>query len=152
MFVLAALFIFLSFGWADPAFALQEHPPPEGLIAHQLAHLFFAGAMVVFAYRLRLSGLAERPHWRYLKWAAYSLAFWNVWALGGHIFTRLAAREIFLSWQEGLHYCYRWLRIEGPLEFFYFVFKNDNVFALAAFYLLYRGLSRLEALLKEGGE
>ncbi len=144
--------IFLVLCWAPPGLALQEHPPPEGFIAHQLAHLFFAGAMVVFAHRLRLTGLAKRPHWNRLRWAAYCLAFWNLWALLGHFLTRIAVKEALFSWQEGLHYCCRHLLIERPIEFFYFIFKNDNIFALAAFYLIYRSVSRIEALLKEGHE
>ncbi len=142
--------VFWVLVWTSPGWALQEHPPPEGFIAHQLAHLFFAGAMVVFAYRLQTTHLSQRPHWNHLRWAAYCLAFWNLWAFLGHLLTHVAVREALFSWQEGLHYCYRHLLIERPAEFFYFVLKNDNVFALAAFYLIYRGVSRIETLLREG--
>ncbi|OAG27776.1 hypothetical protein [Thermodesulfatator autotrophicus] len=47
-----------------PLWALQVHPYPEGLIAHEIAHLFFAFAMAFSAYRIKKMRLSRRPHWR----------------------------------------------------------------------------------------
>ncbi|MDX1708368.1 MAG: hypothetical protein R3274_07195, partial [Desulfobacterales bacterium] len=49
---------------AEPAFATQAHSAPEGLYAHQLAHVFFIISMGVLIYWLRARQLVRSAGWR----------------------------------------------------------------------------------------
>ena len=144
--------VFLFFLEAGKVWAFQEHPSPEGLIAHELAHLFYAGAMILFAYRLKVTGLSQRPHWNYIRWAAFLLVFWNIWAFIGHLLEVITTPHIVPVPKPGeiIHYCQRKLVISSIKDLAYFIFKNDNIFALIAFYLIFLGVNRMERILKEG--
>ena len=56
----SSIFIILFFilGSVEQAFALQTHGGPEGLYAHQLAHLLFIICMGIFAYRIHRTNQA----------------------------------------------------------------------------------------------
>ncbi len=138
----------LLFLASEKAFALQVHPHPEGLIAHQVAHLFFAFAMGLFAYRIKKMGLLARPHWNHLFLAAILLIFWNLWAFCGHLVALKISAEVILPQEGHYHFCQKSLLVKGPWELLFYLFKYDNLFTLPAFYLIYRGLSRIEALLR----
>jgi len=132
-----------------PLWALQVHPHPEGLVAHEIAHLFFAFAMTLFAYRIRKMSLSKRPHWRYLQLAAALLVVWNLWAFWGHLITLKISPEVFFPKEGGdYHFCQKKILIQSWKEFLFYVLKNDNIFTLPAFYFIYRGISRMEALLR----
>ncbi len=149
----AWLVVFL-FSWLWPAYswALQTHKAPEGFIAHQLAHIFFFGAMLLFSYRLKRVGLTQRPHWNLIRWGALLLGIWNLWAFAGHMVEHLLPESVFLGGPGGAetHYCRKHLLIAGWPELAYFILKNDNLIAVPAFYLIYKGLKRLNRLLQEG--
>lgn len=133
-----------------PVWAIQEHPYPEGFIAHQLAHIFFMGAMLLFVYRLRKTGLAQRPHWNKLCLAAVILAVWNVWAFGGHLVSLRITPDVFLP-QGGhieQHFCQKGLVIKGVWEILYLIFKNDNLLTIPAFFLIYSSVQKMERLLR----
>ncbi len=133
----------------SPAWALQEHPAPEGLIAHQIAHLFFMGAMLLFIYRLKKTGLAKRPHWGKLRWAALILAVWNIWAFCGHLVSLRLDPQVFMPPLGPItHYCQAQISVQGLKEVLYIVFKNDNVLTLAAFFLIYSAVNKMERLLR----
>ena len=131
-----------------PAFALQVHPHPEGLIAHLIAHLFFAFAMGLFAYRIKKMDLLKRPHWRYLFYAGILLVIWNFWAFAGHLVALQIPKEAFLAPEKHEHFCRQSFSIKNYWELFYYLLKNDNLFTLPAFYFIYRALSRMESLLR----
>ena len=134
-----------------PAFALQVHPHPEGLIAHLIAHPFYAFAMGFFAHRIKKMNLLIRPHWRYLFYAAILLVIWNLWAFAGHLVALKIPSDVFLPPATGKHkhfFCYQSLSVRSYREFFYYLLKNDNLFTLPAFYFIYRALSRMESLLR----
>jgi len=55
---------------SEPALATQAHNAPEGLYAHQLAHVFFIISMGVLIYWLRERKLVQAVGWRYIQYAA----------------------------------------------------------------------------------
>ena len=75
LFRLSALAV--AAGWLVPAAALavQEHGAPEGLYAHQFAHLFFLASMGLLIYWLRQRQLVRQAGWRYIQYAALLLHF-----------------------------------------------------------------------------
>ena len=49
------------------ALAFQSHPAPEGLYAHQFAHVFFLIAMIFLAYWLEYNKLTLHRGWRLIQ-------------------------------------------------------------------------------------
>ncbi len=70
--------------WARPAWAVQVHPAPEGLIAHMLGHVLFTAAIVYFLYLLYRHPPGDRPGWKYLKWSLIFFLLWNIDAFTVH--------------------------------------------------------------------
>ncbi|MDD2604787.1 MAG: hypothetical protein PHF66_08260, partial [Desulfobacteraceae bacterium] len=79
---------------ADPALATQTHGEPEGLVVHQIAHLFFLLSMGTLAYWIQARGLSRQRAWRLIRYAAIMLMVWNTDAFLAHLLdeqTRLIA-------------------------------------------------------------
>lgn len=66
------------------AAAFQSHPGPEGLYAHQLAHIFFILAMAFLAYWLQVNGFTRERGWRLIQVSCLLLILWNLVAFTGH--------------------------------------------------------------------
>ncbi len=81
----------------DHAWALQVHPPPEGLIAHQLAHAFFAATMAVLAYWLQVNRFVRERGWRLIQISCLLLLLWNIDAFAGHWIGLYVPNEVFVG-------------------------------------------------------
>ena len=127
---------------AEPAFATQAHSAPEGLYAHQLAHIFFIISMGVLIYWLRARQLVQFDGWRYIQYAALFFILWNVDAFIVHLLEeQLAVIEIqqIKPWQ---------INITAPnhskaLVWLYYFAKFDHLLCVPALLFLYFGLRRL---------
>jgi hypothetical protein len=64
--------------------AIQSHGDPEGLHAHQMAHIFFAFAMGLLIYWLRKRRLVAQQGWRFIQYGALLFIAWNLNAFVGH--------------------------------------------------------------------
>jgi hypothetical protein len=141
--------IIQSAGWigailmmAEPAFATQAHSAPEGLYAHQLAHIFFIISMGVLIYWLRAHRLVTSAGWRYIQYAALFFILWNLDAFVVHLLEeQLALIEIqrINPWQ---------IQITAPnypkaLVWLYYFAKFDHLLCVPALLFLYFGLRRL---------
>jgi hypothetical protein len=123
-----------------PALAIQPHGPPEGFYLHQIAHLVFIGALIVFIYKLAQEVKKHRS-FRLLAWACGLLVLWNLDCLVGH----LSALPIStLDFIHAGHLNQR-LVMSGPSHWIYYVASLDNVILLPAAYIFYRGLKALIA-------
>jgi hypothetical protein len=127
---------------AEPAFATQAHSAPEGLYAHQLAHIFFIISMGVLIYWLRARQLVRSAGWRYIQYAALLFIFWNLDAFTVHLIEeQLAAIEIerINPWQIKI------TANNNPmaLVWLYYVAKLDHLLCVPALLFLYFGLRRL---------
>jgi hypothetical protein len=71
--------------FTEPAFATQAHSAPEGLYAHQLAHIFFIISIGVLIYWLRERKLVQAVGWRYIQYAALFFILWNLDAFSVHL-------------------------------------------------------------------
>jgi len=81
-----SFFIILAYLLSDSpaAMAFQSHPGPEGLYAHQLAHIFFILAMAFLAYWLQVNGFTLERGWRLIQVSCLLLILWNLVAFTGH--------------------------------------------------------------------
>jgi hypothetical protein len=127
---------------ADPAFATQTHGGPEGLVVHQIAHLFFLTSMGTLAYWIQARGLSRQRAWRLIRYAAIMLMVWNTDAFLAHLLdeqTRLIAVHHVDSFHLSI--------VPRPgFEFlvpFYYLVKLDHLFCVPALILLYLGLRTL---------
>lgn len=127
---------------AEPALATQAHSAPEGLYAHQLAHIFFIVSMGVLAYWLRERKLIQAAGWRYIQYSALFFILWNVDAFFVHLVEeQLALIEIqrIGLWE---------IQISGPLDspalvWLYYAAKLDHLICVPALLFLFFGLRRL---------
>lgn len=126
----------------EPAFATQAHSAPEGLYAHQLAHIFFIISMGVLIYWLGARRLVRSAGWRHIQYAALFFILWNVDAFIVHLLEeQLAVIDIqqINPWQ---------IHITAPhhskaLAWLYYFAKFDHLLCVPALLFLYIGLRRL---------
>ncbi len=123
----------------DPAWATQTHGEPEGLVVHQMAHLFFAVSMGTLSYWLGARGLTVRRGWRYIRYGAVGLICWNLNAFIVHLLDeqtdligvqQVDPLTLFLAPRPGYE-------LLAPL---YYVVKLDHLWCVPAMIFLYFGL------------
>ena len=140
---------FRAIGWAglifmiaEPAFATQAHSAPEGLYAHQLAHIFFIFSMGVLIYWLRARQLVQSAGWRYIQYAALFFILWNLDAFTVHLLEgQLAVLDIqrINLWQISITASDH----SNALVWLYYFAKLDHLLCVPALLFLYFGLKRL---------
>ena len=123
-----------------PALALQTHGPPEGLYVHQLAHFFFAAALLFLIWQVKYEGLTGLPGFRQLRWACGLFVLWNVVAFLGHWSEELLLPQAFQGQPGDLS---RRLIMSRFSAWIYYVTKLDHLILVPAFFLLWRGLKAL---------
>ena len=127
---------------SEPALATQAHSAPEGLYAHQLAHIFFIVSMGVLIYWLRERKLVQAVGWRYIQYAALFFILWNLDAFSVHLLEEQIAvidvRRID-SWKLSISAANH----SDILIWIYYAAKLDHLLCVPAVLLLYFGLRRL---------
>lgn len=131
----------------NPLFAIQAHGGHEGIVVHQMGHVFFLVSMGAFVYWLRESGISAKSGWRCIMGFALLMGLWNLDVLVMH----------YLDEQGGL------LQVSktGPwqiliqskndssfLELLYYLGKLDHLICAPALFLLYRGVTRIKSALE----
>jgi hypothetical protein len=127
---------------AEPAFATQAHSAPEGLYAHQLAHIFFTVSMGVLVYWLRERQLVRSVGWRYIQYAALFFILWNLDAFSVHLLDeQLAVIDVrpIDHWKISLSASNN----SKVLIWLYYAAKLDHLLCVPALLFLYFGLRRL---------
>ena len=132
-----SIFFFTAFWWIffnpDIVLATQTHGGPEGVYAHQIAHLFYALSMGFFIHWLRERKLVEESGWRFIQYAAFFLILWNLDAFLVHFLEQTGLRSIQINAQNG----------NNGLETLYYLAKLDHLLCVPALFFLYLGLKRL---------
>ena len=127
---------------SEPALATQAHSAPEGLYAHQLAHIFFIVSMGVLIYWLRERKLVKAVGWRYIQYAALFFILWNLDAFSVHLLEEQIAvidvRRID-SWKLSITAANH----SDTLIWLYYAAKLDHLLCVPAVFFLYFGLRRL---------
>jgi len=123
-------------------YATQLHASSEGIITHQVGHLFFLFSMVALIFTITGKGLDKQKGWRLIQYSAFFFILWNLDAITAHFFdNQLHAVEIeTISLGK--------MRIianndSSILIWFYYVLKLDHLLCVPAMLFLYRGLSNL---------
>jgi hypothetical protein len=127
---------------AEPALATQAHSAPEGLYAHQLAHVFFIVSMGVLIYWLRERKLVQAVGWRYIQYAALFFILWNLDAFSVHLMEeQLAVIDVqrIDPWKISITAANH----STALTWVYYAVKLDHLLCVPALLFLYFGLRRL---------
>ncbi len=124
------------------SFAIQAHGGAEGIIAHQIGHLFFMFSMCTFVYWSRNSRFLKNSGWRYIKYFAILLVLWNLDVVLLHFLDEQIA---IVSFQK----LNKWNVIvtsvnkSSMFELFYFLGKLDHLICVPALFCLYIGLKKI---------
>lgn len=132
-----SIFFFTAFWWIffnpDIVLATQTHGGPEGVYAHQIAHLFYILSMGFFIHWLRERKLVEESGWRFIQYAAFFLILWNLDTFLVHSLEQTGLGSIQINAQNG----------SNGLETLYYFAKLDHLLCVPALFFLYLGLRRL---------
>lgn len=129
---------------ASPAAAIQAHGDPEGIVIHQLGHLFLVVSLALLIYWLRDRRLVSQTGWRYIQYAAFFLILWNLGAFLAHLLDeqlQLVHKAPIDTWHIRLTVTH------GPalLGALYYLAKLDHLLCVPALWFLYKGLKSLAA-------
>ena len=126
----------------ETAMATQAHGEPGGILAHQMAHVFFILSMGILIYWLRERDLVVEKAWRRIQYAALFFILWNLDTFLAHLFDeqlRLiqVTRETLWTIHIDTGDNPRWL------GWLYFFLKLDHLLCVPALAFLLLGLRRL---------
>ncbi len=123
------------------SWATQIHDRPEGLFAHQMAHIFFMTSMIFLVYWLRKNRFVEQKGWRLIQYSGILFALWNIDAMLVHWIDGNLDPSVFVGSQVDWS---RKLIIKDHLELIvYYVGKMDHLLCVPAIFLLYLGIKQL---------
>ena len=124
------------------AHAIQLHLTSEGIITHQMGHIFFLISMVVLIFTVSGKGLDKQKGWRLIQYSAVFFILWNLDAFLGHFLDNqihaVEIKNISISTMQMEVYN------NSPVLYrVYYALKLDHLLAVPAMLLFYMGLSRL---------
>lgn len=127
---------------ASSALATQTHGQPEGLVVHQLAHLFFIISMGILEFWLRKRNLVQDKGWRFIHLSAVFFLLWNLDAMLVHFLEE----QVHLLQTGGLSLWKQTITTpEGfaGLGVLYYLAKFDHLLCVPAMFFLFYGLRTL---------
>ncbi len=139
IFVLIVIFCILM---PRDVYATQLHSSSEGIITHQIGHVFFLFSMVLLIFTITGKGLDRQKGWRLIQYSAFFFILWNIDAITAHFFDNqiyaVKIQDISLTR----------IRIitrnnSSILAWLYYFLKLDHLLCVPAMFLLYKGLSKL---------
>lgn len=122
---------------ARPALAIQTHGPPEGLYAHQIAHLGFLVAMVYIYLRTRQR---TGDGWR---WIRLSFVFFAVWNLNTFITHGVSTALDPAQFQGRIGGLPRYFVAHSFMDLYFFFGKMDHLLCIPAGLCLGLGLRKM---------
>lgn len=144
---LTVLVLILTAVCPGPLFAIQAHGSNEGVVVHQMGHLFFFVSMAAFIYWLRESRISRNSGWRCIMWFALFMGLWNLDVLLMHFLdeqtrlievTKTGPWDVMIQSENG----------SLLLPLIYYLGKLDHLICAPALYFLYLGLKRIKASLE----
>lgn len=123
-------------------YAIQLHASSEGIITHQIGHLFFLFSMGALIFTITGKGLDKQQGWRLIQYSAFFFILWNLDAFMAHFLDNqihavkienIALYKIKLITNNN----------SSLLAWFYYALKLDHLLCVPAIFFLYKGLSSL---------
>lgn len=138
MILAAAFWILLP----PDASATQLHTSSEGIITHQVGHIFFLFSMVTLIFTIRGKGLDKQKGWRLIQYSAFFFIVWNLDVIAAHFFDN----QIYAVKIENISLTRIKVVAQNDsslLAWLYYGLKLDHLLCVPAMILLYKGLSSL---------
>ncbi len=150
LFIALALVPVLLMAMPLPVMATQPHGDPEGIVVHQLSHVFFIFSMTILIYWLHNRKLSVQPGWREIRYAAFFLMLWSADAFIVHMLDEQ------LGWISVSRMDTWTMHVESTrggvaLAWLYYIVKFDHLLCVPALFFLYRGLARLSVQKESDG-
>ena len=124
------------------ACAIQLHASSEGIITHQIGHLFFLFSMVVLIFTITGKGLDRQKGWRLIQYAAGFFILWNLATITAHFFdNQIHAVKIETVSLTQIRVVTT--NASPILAWMYYVLKLDHFLCVPAMLFLYKGLVNL---------
>ncbi|MCP3873645.1 MAG: hypothetical protein GY699_10885 [Desulfobacteraceae bacterium] len=123
-------------------FATQLHASSEGIITHQMGHLFFLSSMVTLIFTITGKGLNKQKGWRLIQYSAFFFILWNLDAIAAHFFDN----QIHAVKIENISLLKIKIITNNDsfiLALCYYILKLDHLLCVPAMLFLYKGLSNL---------
>ena len=139
--ILTGLAVLIT-AWPQNLYALQLHAGSEGIITHQIGHLFFLFSMVVLMLIISDKGLDSHKGWRLIQMSAFFFILWNLCAIAAHFMDN----QIYAVSVERLSRSYARINVlnnSSSLAWVYYGLKLDHLLCVPAMICLYKGLSCL---------
>ena len=123
-------------------YAIQLHASSEGIITHQIGHLFFLFSMGALIFTITGKRLDKQKGWRLIQYSAFFFILWNLGAFTAHFLDNqihaikienISLYKIKLITNNG----------SSALAWVYYVLKLDHLLCVPAMFFLYKGLSSL---------
>ncbi len=124
------------------ACATQMHSGSEGIIVHQLGHIFFLFSMVIIIFAINGKDLDKEKGWRLIQYSAFLFILWNIDAMSVHFLDNqihAVKLEHLSAWTIKITS----INNSSALDFIYYILKLDHILCVPAMFLLYKGLSRI---------
>ncbi|MCK5311151.1 MAG: hypothetical protein KAJ62_03530 [Desulfobacteraceae bacterium] len=123
-------------------YATQLHAGSEGVITHQMGHLFFLFSMITLIFTITGKGLDKQAGWRCIQYSAFFFILWNLCAVSTHFLDNqlnaVAMESISLGKMKLVTN-----NNSQILAWIYYVLKLDHLLCVPAMLFLYKGLSKL---------
>lgn len=139
---IAGLIVVMLLAGATPVWATQTHGEPEGLVVHQLSHLFFIFSMGLLIYWLRQRELVKQKAWRYIQYGALLFILWNIDTFCVHLLDE-QVDLIRIRQLDDLHLQIDTAAWYSYLGVIYYIARLDHLLCVPALFCLYLGLKRL---------
>ena len=131
---LALLFLILTPG---SAWALQTHGAPEGIIVHQMAHVFYLAALIYLFWDVRRT-FSHGRGWRFLRVFCVLMMGWNVLAFTGHLAALMVEKSDFFNefgyLSSGMLGPFSWVKLS------YYFARLDHLILVPALLFLFLSL------------
>ncbi len=123
-------------------YATQLHVSSEGIITHQVGHLFFLFSMVALILTISGKNLGSQKGWRLIQFSAFFFALWNLDTVTAHFLDN----QIYVVRIENISLWTLNIVVYNDsqlLGFAYYILKLDHLLCVPAMLLLYKGISSL---------
>ncbi|MBF0233295.1 MAG: hypothetical protein HQK65_09695 [Desulfamplus sp.] len=129
----------LLFAMPESAHATQMHSASEGVIVHQIGHLFFLVSMVILYLTIKGKSLNLEKGWKFIQLSALLFVLWNLNALLVHFFDNqidFISTVVLSMWEIEIKAVNN-----SPISIWlYYFLRLDHLLALPAMILLWKGL------------
>ena len=131
--------LILILGTVELAHATQMHSASEGVIVHQIGHVFFLISMVILYFTIQGKQLHQERGWRSIQLSSLFFVLWNLDALMVHFFDNqihLVSSRILSMWEINIDV----FHTTREFGLFYYFLRLDHLLCLPGMILLWRGL------------